>query len=168
MHHLEKAAVETLGMLRQLMSSINNEVYIEKPAVLNGSGIGQHCRHMLEMFICLNEGYVNGVVNYENRKRNPVIEQDKDAAINCLDTLLPQLRKPEKHLILKTGYDTLNNETEECMTTYSRELTYVLEHAVHHMALIAAGIKSTHPGITLPENFGVALSTINYRKALVR
>ena len=40
---------------------------------------------------------------------------------------------------------------------------YNLEHAIHHHALIKVGLKIMTK-IELPESFGVAPSTIQYRK----
>ncbi len=164
MQHLEKAAEETLSKLKQVLGIIPREIYNSRPAALNGSSIGQHCRHLLEMFICLNEGYGQGVINYEGRKRDAKLEEDKNAAVECLQTLLLQLHKPEKPLTLQTEYSALTGQPELCNTSYARELTYVLEHSVHHMALMAVGIKLAAPHISLPQNFGVASSTIKYRK----
>jgi len=165
MQHLLKATHETLNKLGQLLGSISTEAYNSRPTVLNGSSVGEHCRHLLEMFLCLDEGYEAAIINYETRKRDAVLEQDKNAALNCLQTLLLHLSKPEKSLVLQTKYNDLKGETEACETSYTRELTYVLEHSVHHMAFMAVGVKIAAPDLILPENFDVAASTIKYRKA---
>jgi hypothetical protein len=48
-------------------------------------------------------------------------------------------------------------------TNYYREMAYNLEHTIHHMALIRTGINDVSR-ISVPENFGVAISTMKYRK----
>jgi hypothetical protein len=58
-------------------------------------------------------------------------------------------------------------ENEECITietNYFRELTYNIEHAVHHMAIMKIGIREVAGQVVIPTSFGVATSTIRYRE----
>jgi RNA-binding protein YhbY len=48
-------------------------------------------------------------------------------------------------------------------TNYNRELLYNLEHCIHHQALIKVAVLQ-NDAITIDANFGVARSTIEYRK----
>ena len=48
-------------------------------------------------------------------------------------------------------------------TNYYRELAYNLEHTIHHMALIRVGIAEVS-SLSVPENFGVAYSTLKFRE----
>jgi len=48
-------------------------------------------------------------------------------------------------------------------SNYYRELAYNLEHTIHHMALIRVGVNEVS-SIELPVEFGVAYSTVKYRK----
>jgi hypothetical protein len=45
----------------------------------------------------------------------------------------------------------------------ARELVYNIEHVVHHMALVKIGLKELLPDLDLPDDFGVAVSTIRYQ-----
>jgi len=49
-------------------------------------------------------------------------------------------------------------------TNYYRELIYNLEHTIHHMALIKVGINEVSC-IAVPEGFGIATSTIKFRRS---
>jgi hypothetical protein len=49
-------------------------------------------------------------------------------------------------------------------STIGRELIYNIEHTIHHLAIVKIALKSSIPGMHLPEHFGVAPSTIRYRQ----
>ena len=71
----------------QLSGSINQlsrEDYVKSCRNLGGSTIGQHVRHIIEMFLCLESGYSTGIVNYENRKRDRDIEENILLALSIL------------------------------------------------------------------------------------
>ena len=103
-------------------------------------------------------------MNYEKRKRDLVIEADKDFANRLLQEINANLEKPDKKLLLESNYDEHSAEALTVTTNYYREIIYNLEHTVHHMALIRVGINEVS-AIEVPEGFGVASSTIKYRKA---
>ncbi len=48
-------------------------------------------------------------------------------------------------------------------TNYFRELLYNLEHCIHHQALIKVAVFQLE-NIKVTENFGIAPSTIEYKK----
>ena len=103
-----------------------------------------------------------GNVNYEERKRDYLIESDQHIAVKKLEELSTVLHKPNKSLLLISEYGSNCQVSVE--TNYYRELIYNIEHAVHHMALIRVGV-ITETNITLPSSFGVASSTLKFRKA---
>jgi hypothetical protein len=125
--------------------------------------IGQHVRHIIELFICLNKGYETGFVNYDKRARDQRIETDKAFACDLLFEIAHNLDKPDKPLLLEANHHETSNEEMIIATTYYREVLYNLEHTIHHMALIRIGIKEVS-NIELPSGYGVASSTIKYKK----
>ena len=66
-------------------------------------------------------------------------------------------------MILEATYNEDSNELMQFHTNYHREIAYNLEHTIHHMALIKVGICELSD-IRVPEGFGVATSTMKYRK----
>lgn len=150
--------------ISELLEQLSCEQYCCPSKILFGATIGQHVRHIIELFICLENGYNTGIVNYENRKRDYTIETDKDFAGSLLKSISLTLKKDNKDIMLEASYDEHSAETVEIVTNYYREIAYNLEHTVHHMALIRVGINEV-ANINLPGNFGVASSTVKYRKA---
>jgi len=161
--HLQKAIQNVFVQLTASLELLNDNQYRHASKILSNASIGQHVRHIIEMFICLEDGYAGGIVNYENRKRDIVIETQKDVANALLKKIYERLHKENKPLVLQAAYNEDTDELIDFDTNYYREIAYNLEHAIHHMALIKVGIREVSD-IEIPDGFGVASSTIKFRK----
>lgn len=159
---LQQPANELFIQLKELLLALSHQSYCKRMPVLSGATIGEHTRHVIELFQELFSGYETGRVNYEERKRDYLIESNQNIAIEKIDTLSALLQKPDKPLLLISEYGHSSQIAVE--TNYYRELIYNIEHTVHHMALIRVGVIS-ETNITLPASFGVASSTLKFRKA---
>lgn len=160
-------AVAADGLFLQInnaLSLITTEQYSYKNTLLGNATVGQHVRHVVELFQQMISGYTTGEINYENRQRNFLIETDKAFAIEQLNTIAKRINQPNKNLLLIADYTITNDETVAIVTNYYREVIYNVEHCIHHMALIRIAFQSAF-GIMLPEDFAVAPSTLKYRKA---
>ncbi len=161
-----KANVQpVLLQLITALQQLTNVQYAQKSNWLNSSTIGGHTRHIIELFQSLINGYDAGVVNYENRKRDILIETNVQLACNLLNSIsyASNLKNKKLQLDCSSGVDGLIS----IESNYYREVMYNLEHTIHHMALIRVGIKEVS-NVQLPENFGVAPSTIQFKKACVQ
>ena len=149
--------------LSETLNQLSNEEYARPSNILLNATIGQHVRHIIELFQCLEKGYDEGVVNYEKRKRDYQIESNKELATALLKAVYQNIERPNKEIILEAEdyYDTM--EIASIPSNYYRELAYNLEHTIHHMALIRVGVNEIS-FIELPDEFGVAYSTVKYRK----
>ncbi len=148
--------------LHETLDKLTPEQYIQPSKSLFNATIGQHVRHIVELFQCLENGYENGIVNYEQRKRDKNIETDKQLAIQLLHEINNRLIREDKAIQLEMSYDDLSNEAVVVNSNYYREVVYNLEHTVHHMALIRVGVSEVSD-VILPDSFGVASSTIKHR-----
>ncbi|HWB27325.1 MAG TPA: hypothetical protein VG738_17745 [Chitinophagaceae bacterium] len=159
-----KHAIQNIFVqLSESLKALSPEEYVHPSRVLFNATIGQHVRHIIELFIELEKGYTSGVVNYENRKRDHRIETNKDFACELLHAIYASVERPDKYLLLEANYDEDSKEMLTIQSNYYREVVYNLEHTVHHMALIRVGINEVS-NLQLPEGFGVASSTIKYRR----
>ena len=152
----------TFHQLAGLLSQLENAAYTSPCSVLSNATIGQHVRHIIELFQCLETGYAEGIVNYESRKRDFYIETDIRKAEKMLREIQQCLEKPNKELLLESEDYFNKQENISIPTNYYREVVYNLEHAIHHMAMIKIGVKEVS-SIVLPDKFGTAFSTIKYR-----
>jgi hypothetical protein len=160
---LQKAIGNVFVQLSESIHQLSDEQYKQPSNILFNATIGQHVRHIIELFICLNQGYETGVINYEKRKRDYRIETERELAIELLHSIYTTINKPDKNIMLEVSYDEHSNDTIVIHTNYYREIAYNLEHTVHHMALIRVGINEVS-AIELPSGYGVASSTIKYRQ----
>lgn len=159
--------VEAKGVLIQLMDSISTlsfDEYTQKISLLSDSTIGEHTRHIIELFQQLIAGYAIAAVDYDKRKRNIKIQQNIDCAIESIANIICALEKEDKDLKLHTE---INNYETIIKTNYYRELMYNIEHCIHHQAVIKIAFLFLGKK-ELVKNFGVAKSTINYRNRKVQ
>jgi hypothetical protein len=153
-----------LLQLANTLSKVTDTEYTHKSTLLNGSTIGGHTRHVIEIFQCLIDGYKTGTINYELRKRDLLIETNKHFAAQLLNDIAANIYLPNKDLKLEGNYCVENDSnTYNLPTNFFRELIYNLEHCIHHMALIRVGVQE-HSNYKLPDDFGVAPSTIQHKK----
>lgn len=150
---------KALHELSGLLSKLSNAEYTNPCHGLSGATIGEHTRHIIELFQCLNSQYESGTINYDLRKRDYTIQTDTATAALAIENTLLALEKPNKNLELQQTFD---DEKIGIATNYFRELAYNLEHCIHHQALIKVAVLQI--GLPVDENFGVARSTIAYRQ----
>ncbi len=146
------------------LTRLEKEAYKKPLEIFSGSSIGQHTRHIIEFFQCLTDQIEQGLIDYDARKRNSVLEEEPEVVISEMERLsqvLLTLSQPT-NLALTSSYLQGESGALSVNTSIERELLYNIEHAVHHLAMIKMGIKQVAPDMILPEQFGIAKSTISY------
>lgn len=153
--------LETLGRLDDVLSRIDQKLYTHHNHKAKAS-VGQHVRHTLEFYQCLFAA--TDVVDYDQRKRDILIESSADHARVVIAAISDQLRmfSTDRELLLRAEVPS-EMGTVNLPSSLLRELFYVLEHAIHHMALVRVLVKDVYEAFHLEEAFGVAYSTLAYR-----
>lgn len=154
-----KSSIQTIEQFKEVLSLLPDDCYTKPCQMLSDATIGQHTRHIIELYQCLLQGYDCNEVSYDKRKRNKRIEQELHFALDQLQDIQDNLEKPDRKL--QVNYD-LNESEVSLDSNYFREVMYNLEHTIHHQALIKVGIRQ-FTDIILPESFGVAPSTLQYK-----
>lgn len=163
---LQAATEDIVSILHSYLSQIDEAAYSRPIEALSNSTLGQHTRHTIEFFQCITEQSPSGVLSYDERVRNPLVERSPKAALEELEKISKWFQAPrntDKQLLLRISLSPDNPESIEMPSSFMREWTYAVEHAIHHMAIIRIGAKFVAPGLQLPDHFGVAPSTIKYR-----
>ena len=162
---IKNVSIDVLAQLKQQLKALRPDQYNQKLPVLNGSSIGAHTRHIMEFYQCLLQGAAEGIINYDARCRNMQIQENLDYTLHLVDDICQDLEnwqnKTESlQLAVQFGKDAL----QWIPTNFLREEIYLIEHSVHHFALIRIGIQESFSNIPVAENFGIAYSTIAFKK----
>lgn len=164
---LQQSSKNVLTMLNDFLKEISNSDYNMSHALLMNSSIGQHTRHIIEFFLTITKDDGNGSMSYDKRKRDIRIETSPEFASGVLNEMITNLKNLEqdKKMILISQPDSNQADEVQLKTSLYRELFYCLEHAIHHMAIIRIAVETLFPKYNLDPAFGIAPSTIKYRKS---
>ncbi len=154
----------SLDEIIKLLHQLSDDEFAANCQALSNATIGEHTRHIIEMFQCLEKFYESGIIDYDLRERNKLIQTSTDYSIECIKKIQENLDRPNKNIELQ---QIIDGEEIRINSNYHRELLYNLEHCIHHQALIKVAILQCE-NIQIDPNFGVARSTIEYRKLCVQ
>lgn len=161
-----QASKHILEQLIKQIDKLNAEQYAKHLELLSDSSLGQHFRHIIELYECFFNQYQFGEVDYGKRKRDEKLENSPEFAIQKIESFIKQLSEIDVKTPLKLRSifaGQANEESVEISTTIERELLYNIEHAIHHLAIIKIGIKHSYSEVSLVENLGIAPATIKFR-----
>ncbi len=158
-----KDCIANLAEHQELLLKLSDKQYQHQSELLSGASIGQHLRHVIEFYDCLLNGLSQQKINYEKRARSLELENNRKTAINKISSIKERLLSLELN-------SRLYLEIEDFIidSSVQRELYYNLEHSIHHQALIKVGLKEQNVGKLVNADFGVAPSTLKYRKQCVK
>lgn len=163
--NLIEDAKSVLNDAKCYLKQIRKQDYTQSIQLLSFSTIGQHTRHFIEFFQCLIHQSANRNINYCNRARDMKIETDPDFAIETIEWIIQHLNDTDlnKEVKLFSGTDKNNF----IVSNIAREIHYNIEHTIHHLALLKIGLNFQCQDLEIPDNFGVAASTIKHRNSIV-
>jgi hypothetical protein len=154
--------------LIDLLDHLNDDQFQKRPEIFSGASVGQHYRHIIEFFQCVALADQTETICYDNRLRDVRIEANRSLAKRLLQDLKRDLARLDNGKKLTLVGDLATKEDSESsfmITSLFREFHYVVEHAIHHMAIIKMGVRQAFPGVSIPKEFGVAPSTLRYQHA---
>ena len=158
---MKSAIPSVFNHLYVYLNAVTPYQYTSQIPTLTNSTIGQHTRHIVEFFVCLLDQEAHETINYDLRKRNSRLEIDPIFAIETIKKIEAGIGDLsfDKVVMLQTLY-----QEAPIPTTIQREIAYLLEHTIHHLAMVRIGINEAAPQLQLPVDFGVAKSTVIARQ----
>ncbi|OSY87723.1 hypothetical protein WH52_09850 [Tenacibaculum holothuriorum] len=139
----------------KLLNSISDEEYSNNTIPPYYSSIGCNMRHILDVFSCIFNGLESGRVDFSDRERNTLAEQETRAGIVYFEKVLNQLYKlnPDDFDKIISVTDDLGTGKVTASYTVGSALIQAHSHAIHHYASI--GFIINQLGIELPDaDFG--------------
>ncbi|MBT3364134.1 MAG: hypothetical protein HOE88_04455 [Flavobacteriales bacterium] len=146
--------------IHDLLTQLSDTSYAKPIPSLSMASLGEHVRHSLGFYECLLEVADGQVVDYDARKRDPLVETQVSQALTCTGNIQDQWHRlnVNKVVYLKHAHGL--------ESTLSRELLNVSEHTLHHMALMSVALIELGLNHVVNDNFGIAPSTLANRQAI--
>jgi len=118
-----------------------------------------HFRHLLDFYSRFCDTY-RDLLDYDTRERDTRTESQPSAAVERAEDTIGALEKlaeseSSDRAVRIGGSASLS-------TTVGRELQYLMDHTIHHYAIIGMILMSQ--GVEVDGEFGVAPSTLEYWK----
>jgi hypothetical protein len=150
------------------LGRLSEEVYARPLAGVFTGSLGAHYRHILDHFLCLIEGIRTGEVNYDQRRRDRLLESSfmqarlvTEALMNEFCDLSPDALQRECFVSYRVGYG--ESREDAVPSNVAREIMFFVGHAIHHYAILK--LLCAGAGVDLPYEFGIAPSTLKHLEA---
>lgn len=166
-----QGAIDTLEQGRHFLLGLSDEFYQRKVNPYVDSSIGEHFRHLLDVYRVLSLLFAGsnsqGVINYNHRRRGHLIERCRQQAIVETDQLIVWLEGLDSDDIKQSVQVLSDVSVCDCQSTImtstlERELTFVSLHANHHFAMTKVVVNLL--GGRVSHEFGYAPTTLSYMR----
>jgi len=157
--------LEALEQCRQLVTQVTDADYGRFFQPFVQSCIGEHVRHVLDVYNVMMKGADSGLIDYNDKRRGNEIETCRAAALNEIDKIHQWLNELDDTALALTctvrSELTLHGKNIGDMeSSLRRELVFAASHVIHHSALI--GVCARLCNLPTDELFGVAPATASH------
>ncbi|MEQ1745921.1 MAG: hypothetical protein ABMA02_10870 [Saprospiraceae bacterium] len=159
----ETALLTIVQQINHVINQLEPEDYRMPLPEFEHNSLGQHFRHILEFFQCLEQGVGSGIIDYAARNRNPLYESNPDMASAAFGAFASALTVFEADVPVRVRAEFGSDDRPSYDSTVGRELLFVYDHAVHHLAIVKIGLNCRFPHLQVEKDLGVSPSTIKAR-----
>ncbi len=131
--------------------------------------IGAHIRHVHDHLRALISNLDACLINYNDRSRDSLQETDifkSRQEQKRLENLLQVSDLYDRDIIIISEINCSEEENIRLKSTLYRELLYLINHTIHHVAIIKQILSNRD--IHLPNDIGLAPSTATYQRELIQ
>lgn len=158
-------SLEAIEQTLNLCELLDNNSYTFKALPYVQSSIGEHLRHILDMFFALTREPSVGVVDYDHRRRGAPVESNLEVGVDELNQVKKWLERLDstildKPVVILSEATISTQKVCEMASSLRRELLFVASHTIHHLAIIK--VITTHCNIETSEHLGYAPATATY------
>ncbi len=162
MKPLLDATIETLDQLKELITALSPNDY-NQPCQGSLSGVGAHVRHITDHFDAVRDGLAQGYINYNARSRGSDLENNQSLALDKVGEIhqwLTEGNLQDCAIDIETEISVNATNNVRMPTTLSREICYLINHTVHHLAY--ARVVAAHFDCQLDKSIGLAPATASF------
>jgi hypothetical protein len=148
--------------LASVVAAVSPDAYGARLFPASSGSIGEHVRHCLDHVAALVSADPSSCLSYDHRERGTAVETDPVQALRSLQLLRLKIAVGRWSTRLDEPICVISHVAQggamlSGMSTLARELAFVLNHTIHHQAMI--GLLATLLGCDVPDRFGFAPST---------
>lgn len=159
----ETALLTIVHQINHVIAQLQPEEYRMPLPEFEHNSLGQHFRHILEFFQCLEAGASGGTIDYAARNRNPLYENHPDIALAAFEAFSVALPAFDATAPVQVRAEFGSDERPVYDSTVGREMLFVYDHAIHHLAIVKIGLHCCFPQVAAEKDLGVSPSTIKAR-----
>ncbi len=159
--------LESIDQMITFVKTLSNEEYQFIASPWFDSSIGQHLRHILDLYLALMNQSNPQQINYDIRRRGAAVETEQ--AIGLVEladtrTWLMNISDDDLHqdAIVNTEVALSSQQTEAFKSSFGRELCFASSHLTHHLAIMAAIAKMA--GKQVDPTLGLAPATATHTR----
>lgn len=159
---IQKTISHSFDEMKSILLQFDDTSFQQELKIISNASVGQHFRHIIEFYSCLLQAQENRCISYDDRQRNHSLENSVVENLTTLNHLKTKIEALDLDITiqLKQNY---YGEHFMINTTNYREIMYCFDHSIHHFALIKIAIETHFPTFKIPQNFGIASSTIAFQ-----
>jgi uncharacterized damage-inducible protein DinB len=151
-----------LEEMAAVIATLSPDAYRARPLPEVSGSIGEHVRHCLDHVDALVSADRSSDLSYDRRRRGTAVETDPAAALRSIQLLRIKIAvgrwsAAAHEPIFVSSTISCDGDVATGMSTLAREITFVLNHTIHHQATI--GLLASLLGCGVPDGFGYAHST---------
>ena len=166
---LRKALSSCLGQVETILDIIDKDSSDRAETTYRNRSLGKHVRHIIDHILAFKAAEKSGLLDYDRRNRGSDIEVNWETAREFLAGVREWLVNAEPRCLplrVKSEIDCLASVSELFESNSDRELLYLINHTIHHIAYMR--LLMEREGYQLPEHIGLSPSTASYLRDLER
>ncbi len=167
MNNAVAGSLESLDQMITFIDGLSDSDYRYIATPWFESSIGQHLRHIVDLYLALMTPSNKNAIDYDVRRRGAPIETNKSTGLKELADIRCWLMKLtanqlSQQSIVSTEVSLSTQQSEKFVSSFGRELCFASSHLIHHLAIMATIAKMA--GKTVDPTLGLAPATATYTR----
>ena len=165
MNNTITGSIESIDQLIDFIDSLTDADYQYRAQPWFDNAIGQHLRHVVDLYQALINQHTNTVVDYDVRRRGASVEKCRTTGLKELNEIRLWLQnlpaeRIEQSVTISTEVAITSQQIEVFQSSFGRELCFASSHLTHHLAMMVIIAKLA--GKAVESALGLAPATASF------